>query len=69
MSHFLIFEYLYRMCDNQSQLGRVPSESFLENHQTNTNIDQLLTIGALATDPSLLQVTTTTTVIVVDDTR
>ena len=68
MSQCLIIEYLSSMCDNQSQPGRVPSESSFETNQTNNNIDQLLTIGVVAMDPSLLQVTTAT-VIVVNDIR
>jgi hypothetical protein len=56
------------MPDNCTQLGRVPSESSLGNHRTETNIDQILTIGIVTMDPSLQEVATTA-VIVVDGTR
>ena len=41
MSHFLVLEYRYRMSENQSQLGWVPSESSLETSHTQTAIDQI----------------------------
>ena len=60
MVHFLVFEHFYRMCDNDSHLGRVPSESSLDIRHTDTNIDQLLTMGAMNTSQPLLEATTTT---------
>ena len=64
MSHFLVLEYLYRMSENQSQLGWVPSESPLENHHTETDIDQLFTIHIVNTDPTSLEVETKTSIVV-----
>jgi hypothetical protein len=64
---FLVFEHFYRMCENDSQLGRVPSESSLENCHTDTNIDQLLTMDLVNMNQPLLEVTSTT--IVVNATR
>jgi hypothetical protein len=69
ISHFLFIEYLYRMSDNYSQLGHEPSESSLENCNTQTDIDQLLTVDVVTTNTSSLEVTTTTTAIVVNSTR
>jgi hypothetical protein len=56
------------MSDNQSQLGRVPSESSFETSYPDANIDQLLTIDIVTTDPSSLDVETTIA-IVVNNTR
>ena len=67
MVHFLAFEHSYRMRDNDSQLGRAPSESLLDNRHTDTDITQLLTIGLMNTSQPLLEVTTTT--IAVNTTR
>ena len=61
MVHFLVFEHFYRMCDNDSQLGRVPSESSLDNRHTDTDINQLLTIGAMNTIQPLLEATIAST--------
>lgn len=52
MIHFLIIENLLRMSYNHSQLDRVLSESSVENCHTDTNIDQLLTIDIVTSDPS-----------------
>ena len=64
MSNFIVIERLYRMSHDHSQLGRVPSESSLESNRTETDIDQLLTIDVVTTDPSSLEVETTTGIVV-----
>lgn len=69
LSHFLIIEHLYRMSDNQSQPGHEPSESSLGHCDTQTNIDQLLTVEVVTTEPTSLEVATTTTAIVVNRIR
>ena len=56
-----------RMCDEHSQLGRVPSEASVDNQHTDTNINQLLTMAVVTTSQPLMEVVTTT--IVVDATR
>ena len=67
MIHCLVVEYSYRMCDNDSQLGLVPLESSLDSRHTDTDINQLLTIGVMNTSQPLLEATTTT--IAVNPTR
>ena len=57
------------MSNNHSQLGRVPSESSLENCHTQTDIDHLLTIDVVSADPSSSETPTTTTALVVNGTR
>ena len=50
------------MSDNHSQLGHVPSESFVEINHSDTNIDQLLTFDVLTADPSSSKVAPTTAI-------
>jgi hypothetical protein len=69
MSDFLVIEYFRRMAHDHSQLGHVPLEHFLENHPTDTNIDQLLTLGVVTTDQSSSEVVTTATAAVANATR
>ena len=64
MRHFRVNEHFHRMSHDNSQLGRVSSESSLENDHTETYIDQLLTIDIVTTDPSSLEVKTTTAIVV-----
>ena len=64
MRHLLVIEHFNRMSHNSSQLGHVPSESSLENHHTETNIDQLLTINIVTTNLFSLEVETTTATVV-----
>ena len=64
MCHSLVIEYFNRMPHDNSQLGRVPSESPLDNQHTETNTDQLLTIDIVRRDPSSLEVETTTAIVV-----
>ena len=66
-----MIEYFSRMSDKHSQQGHEPSESSLEHYNTQTNIDQILTVEVVTTNPSSLEVgsTTTTTSIVVNRTR
>ena len=64
MRHFLSMEYHYRMSHDNSQLGRVTSESSPETNRIETNIDQLLTIDVATTDLSPSEVETTTAIVV-----
>ena len=64
MRHFLATERFNRMLHDNSQLGRVPSESSLGSHHTEANIDQLLIIDVVTTDSSSLEVVTTTPIVV-----
>ena len=64
MCHFLVIEHFNRMPHDNSKLGRVSSESPLDNHHTETNIDRILIIDIVIRDPSSLEFETTTSIVV-----
>ncbi len=47
------------MSTNNSQIGHTPSEPFIINMETETNLDQLLSVGILTTSPSSIPLNTT----------